>query len=173
MRRTRMLAISLAIVTTLAAAACGDTNDGDVAADEGGAAGATQEAGATAATVALADTPLGNVLVDAEGMTLYLFKQDQPGKSNCAGGCAQMWPPVTVDGEARAGDGVSATDLTTVARDDGSTQVAYHGMPLYRYAKDTKSGDTNGHGVGGVWFVVGADGKAVAKTATTTPGISY
>ena len=172
MRSARLLVLVMAMA--LLVAACGDeSDDGDIAADDASGAGGTQEAGSADATVALADTALGKVLVDAEGMTLYLFKQDQPGESNCAGGCAQLWPPVTVDGEARAGDGVAGAELTTVARGDGSSQVAYHGMPLYRYAKDMKPGDTTGQGVGGVWFVVGPDGNAVAKTATSTPGISY
>ena len=35
------------------------------------------------------------------------------------------------------------------------------GKPLYRYAPDKAAGDTNGQGTGGIWFVVGADGKLI------------
>jgi predicted lipoprotein with Yx(FWY)xxD motif len=44
---------------------------------------------------------------------------------------------------------------------DGSNQVTYAGKPLYHFAGDAKPGDTNGQGVGKVWFVVGADGELV------------
>ena len=43
--------------------------------------------------------------------------------------------------------------LTTFARKDGSMQVAYNGSPLYYYAADKAAGDTNGQGVGDVWFI--------------------
>jgi len=36
-------------------------------------------------------------------------------------------------------------------------QTAYNGYPLYYFFKDTKAGDTNGHNVKDVWFVVDKD----------------
>ncbi|HEV2713940.1 MAG TPA: hypothetical protein VGU64_01670, partial [Terriglobales bacterium] len=42
-----------------------------------------------------ADTSKGKALVDAKGMTLYVFEKDTPGKSNCNGPCATNWPPLT------------------------------------------------------------------------------
>ena len=39
--------------------------------------------------------------------------------------------------------------------------MTYAGKPLYYFAGDAKPGDTNGQGVGKVWFVVGADGELV------------
>ena len=50
--------------------------------------------------------------------------------------------------------------LTTVARADGSMQVALNGMPLYYFAKDAKAGDTNGQGLNGKWFVASPTGAA-------------
>lgn len=96
---------------------------------------------------------LGNFLVDGKGMTLYLFTNDTPGVSNCSGGCLQAWPPLLVDGDPAAGEGV-AGKLGVIVRADGSRQVTYNDMPLYYYAADSKPGDTTGQGVGGVWFVV-------------------
>jgi predicted lipoprotein with Yx(FWY)xxD motif len=108
------------------------------------------------ATVILSDTSLGKVLTNAAGMTLYLFTPDSASASTCNAGCASNWPPVT--GAAVGGDGLDATKFTTLTRDDGSTQVAYFGHPLYLYAGDAKAGDVTGQGVGGKWFAVTAAG---------------
>jgi predicted lipoprotein with Yx(FWY)xxD motif len=64
--------------------------------------------------------------------------------------------------------GLGASNLGTVARSDGTLQVTYKGMPLYRYTGDTKTGDANGQGVGGIWFVVPASATAAATTTPTT-----
>lgn len=97
---------------------------------------------------------LGTFLVDEDGMTLYLFTKDSPGVTTCFDACLQAWPPLLTNGEPRADDGVTASKLGTITRDDGSIQVTYNGLPLYYYITDVKPGDTTGQGVGGVWFVV-------------------
>lgn len=103
--------------------------------------------------VAVAETPeLGQFLTDAEGMTLYLFTKDEPGKSNCYDQCAVNWPPFMADSTTLP-EGV-AGELTVVARDDGTEQLAYNGWPLYYWINDAAPGDTTGQGVGDVWFVV-------------------
>jgi len=96
---------------------------------------------------------LGDILVDASGMSLYLYTQDAPSMSNCYGQCATAWPPLLTDTAPTGPDAVAA-GLGTTTRTDGSTQVTYNGMPLYYWAKDQKPGDTTGQNVGGVWFVV-------------------
>lgn len=111
--------------------------------------------GAGAVTIAAANSPtLGVVLTGVNGKTLYILTKDSPNASTCAGACATNWPPLTVPtgGTAAGGSGVTGT-LSTFARADGTTQVAHNGMPLYYFAGDTKAGDTNGQGSGGVWFV--------------------
>jgi predicted lipoprotein with Yx(FWY)xxD motif len=62
-----------------------------------------------------------------------------------------------------AGEGVDATLLGTITRDDGSTQVTYNGWPLYYFHEDAAPGDTNGQGVGGVWFLVSPEGEAIEQ----------
>jgi predicted lipoprotein with Yx(FWY)xxD motif len=37
----------------------------------------------------------------------------------------------------------------------------YGGWPLYYFASDSAPGDTNGQGVGDVWYVIGADGEFI------------
>ena len=119
------------------------------------------EAPAGAATVAIAVSDLGQILVDSAGRTLYLFTNDTAGESVCYDECETNWPPLTVAGEVVAGEGLDAGQFTTVARTDGSMQVKIGDWPLYYFAGDAAAGDTNGQGVGGVWFVVSPSGDAI------------
>jgi D-xylose transport system substrate-binding protein len=98
---------------------------------------------------------LGQILTDSQGMTLYTFNNDSPGKSTCYDTCAQAWPPLTVGmGEQpQAGPGVNGK-LGVTQRTGGSEQVTYNDMPLYYYKADAKPGDTNGQGLKNVWYVV-------------------
>lgn len=105
---------------------------------------------------------LGDVLVGPEGMTLYNFDRDEQGagESTCYDGCAESWPPLTVGGEPTVGDDVTA-EITTFEREDGSTQVAANGWPLYYFAPDERPGDANGQGANDVWWVLRPDGSPV------------
>jgi predicted lipoprotein with Yx(FWY)xxD motif len=111
--------------------------------------------------VAVSDNPtLGQILVDNNGMTLYIFDKDSTDKSNCASDCLKNWPALTVEDENAApppGEGVTGK-LAVITRDDGTYQVTVNGMPLYTYAKDTKAGDVMGQAAGEVWWVVSPDG---------------
>ena len=112
-------------------------------------------------TVNVATSPLGQILIDAEGRTLYLFMNDTENTSVCTGGCAQAWPPLLVTGAPTGGLGVEASKLGTTSRTDGGTQVTYNGHPLYHFASDSAPGDTKGQGVGGNWFVVSPQGEPI------------
>lgn len=95
---------------------------------------------------------IGSFLTDTKGMTLYVFKKDSPGKSACTGECVAKWPIYYQEHAAATGD-LKASDLGTIAREDGKKQTTYKGLPLYYFAGDKSSGDTNGQGVKDVWFV--------------------
>ncbi|MDX1600711.1 MAG: hypothetical protein R3191_04270 [Anaerolineales bacterium] len=123
--------------------------------------------------VAVSVTGMGEVLVNAEGMTLYAFTQDSADQSACTGGCADFWPPLTVEGEAVAGEGVNADMLATLTRADGSTQVTYNGHPLYTYSEDSAPGDVNGQGVNGAWYVVSPDGTLITGSVSNDGGYDY
>jgi predicted lipoprotein with Yx(FWY)xxD motif len=128
------------------------------------AAKATEAPASTAAatTVSLGkNDTLGSFLVDAKGMTLYLFTKDTANTSNCYDKCATAWPPLLTTDKPAAGDGVDASLLGTTKRTDGTTQVTYNGWPLYYYQKDKAPGDVTGQDVGGVWFVVSDKGEQV------------
>ncbi|RME13862.1 MAG: hypothetical protein D6802_00350 [Ardenticatenia bacterium] len=104
---------------------------------------------------------LGDFLADADGKTLYIFLNDEPGKSNCYDACAQNWPPLLTEGAPLAGDGVDAALLGTAERSDGTMQVTYNDWPLYYFVNDAAAGDTNGQGVKDVWYVISPAGEPV------------
>jgi predicted lipoprotein with Yx(FWY)xxD motif len=111
--------------------------------------------------VAMKVGKLGVIVTDTAGMTLYRFDKDtaKPSKANCEGECAATWPPVITSSSNIKVDGIDPALVGTVARADGSLQVTLAGWPLYHFAKDVKPCDTNGQGVGGVWFTLTAQGK--------------
>lgn len=109
------------------------------------------------------ETSLGTVLTDTDGMTLYLYTRDEPGKSNCYDRCAQNWPPLDASGDARG-----AGKFSVVERQDGTHQWAYDGDPLYLWVNDQNPGDVTGQGVGDVWFVIEAGDSGSASS-----GMSY
>jgi predicted lipoprotein with Yx(FWY)xxD motif len=114
-----------------------------------------------AASVKLADNPLGKVLVDSEGRTLYLFTKDTSTASNCSAACASTWPPLITSGTPALGAGLDAALFGTIVRTDGTNQVTFNGHPIYYYAKDANPGDTTGQKVGGVWFAIDAHGTPI------------
>ncbi len=94
----------------------------------------------------------GTYLVDEEGLSLYTFANDSPGKSECAAGCAEDWPPLPAELPLTQLPGVEG-NLSIIQRDDRSEQVAYNDRPLYYYSGDGAPGDTNGRGVSDVWHL--------------------
>jgi predicted lipoprotein with Yx(FWY)xxD motif len=153
---------ALLAALTVALAACGG-NDDERSGTAGTAAPTTAAQAANSTTVAVASSSLGDILVDADGRTLYAFTKDKGDQSACSGECAANWPALT--GTATAGSGAQASLLSTAVQASGDSQVTYGGRPLYYFAGDAKPGDTNGQGVGNVWFAVSADGELVKEKA--------
>jgi predicted lipoprotein with Yx(FWY)xxD motif len=153
----------------LAVAGCGGSSGGSKSAygsvapaKSGNSAAPT--ANPTAASVTLAHSKLGKILVDGSGQTLYLFQADKSTASTCSGACASVWPPAVTKGPPVAGPGVSASKLGTTKRSDGTTEITYNGHPLYTYAGDTSPGQTTGEGnpgFGAEWDVLSAAGNKV------------
>ncbi len=110
----------------------------------------------------LAQSDLGQILTDADGYTVYLFTNDEQGAgtSACEGDCIAAWPVV---GEITSPSGALDADLVgSIERSDGTIQATYNGWPLYRFANDEVIGDTNGQGVNDIWWVIDAEGNAIA-----------
>lgn len=113
------------------------------------ACAATEDRSTTVAPLETRQTALGTVLTDEAGMTLYTYKDDPLGVSECYERCARKWPPARAASVPPAG-----SDLSVLERRDGIRQYAWRGKPLYGWVKDKKPGDVTGHNVGEVWFVV-------------------
>jgi predicted lipoprotein with Yx(FWY)xxD motif len=123
--------VLIGLITTIALAAC-----------------ASMSGGAMAPYTKVSD----GMLVGSNNMTLYTFAKDAAGsgKSACNGPCAANWPPLFVDGSS-----VVSGDYSVITRDDGKKQLAFKGMPLYFWVKDTKPGDKTGDGfLNGAWHIV-------------------
>jgi predicted lipoprotein with Yx(FWY)xxD motif len=111
---------------------------------------------------------LGPVLVDGQGLTLYLYSTDrQFAPSRCYGICAVQWPPLELPaGRTRpvAGPGIQVSLLGTAPRNDGTTQITYHGWPLYLWPPDHAPGQATGQALtnaGGLWYALDPSGNPV------------
>ena len=143
------------------------------AASSGSTGGSTGGAAAGGATLKTASSPDGQILVDGSGRSLYLFQADTGSSSTCNGACAIAWPPDHTTGTPVT-NGLTASLAGTTTRADKSTQVTFHGHPLYYFEKDGKAGDVNGQGLtafGGAWYLVAPDGSAVTGMGNA-PGTS-
>jgi predicted lipoprotein with Yx(FWY)xxD motif len=167
--RTRNRSIALLagaavlLIGALIAGCGGGGND-----NQNATAAAAKSAPAKKATVNVANTSLGKVLVDSRGHTLYDFAKDTGAKSMCSGECATEWPPLHANGKPTVSGGASAALVGTIKGSDGAMQVTYHGHPLYGFSGDHKPGDANGQGLndfGGVWWAVSPAGNSVLGKA--------
>lgn len=171
--QTKPLFLSLAILTLLQLSACGGSH--------------TAEETGTPVTPAPAPTPIptpavtfpvqaaapqlstinekGAVFTTSTGLSLYFFIPDAVNSSTCNGittdaagsttdasSCAGVWPPLLA-----AEGAVASGDMTIIKRASGASQWAYKGYPLYTYINDKSQGDTNGEGLGDVWFLARED----------------
>jgi predicted lipoprotein with Yx(FWY)xxD motif len=171
MKRTSLgLALLAGLALTLAACGGGQPATPSGSGAEAPASPSPAAPAESQAAIAAASGSLGETLVDADGRTLYAFTKDRNGKSTCYGDCEATWPALKVEGAPAASDGVQASLLATTDRKDGSAQVTYKGMPLYLFSGDQQPGDTNGQGVGGVWFAVTPAGGLVGTTGGNDGG---
>lgn len=112
----------------------------------------------------VAESSLGEIVVDGEGMTVYMFDNDTQGSgtSSCEGQCATNWPAVTTEEDAPEVEGVTG-EVGTITGVDGATQVTLNGWPLYYFAGDSVPGDVAGQGVNEVWWVLSPEGERMAE----------
>jgi predicted lipoprotein with Yx(FWY)xxD motif len=166
--RSKWLAAGPLTAAVLMAAACSSSTSNS------SSPASSPTAQGTSATALKTATISGTAVVtNAGGFTLYWFAPDTATKSNCNGGCAQIWPPVK--GPATAGTGVTGK-LSTITRSDGSSQATYNGRPVYTYTADTAPGQASGNGInayGGVWHEVTVSGAVAPASSPSSGGGGY
>lgn len=118
-----------------------------------------------------ASDAFGDILVDPDGMALYVYTKDGISSPTCKGECASVWTPLFLN----AGETLNVTGLgivSTVAWQNGSQQVTYNGMPLYTYSADSP-GLVRGNGSGSVWYVVKPDMTTFPSPPAPQPTYGY
>jgi predicted lipoprotein with Yx(FWY)xxD motif len=137
------------------------------------AAGTSSTSGAPAGPVTIKTVTGrdGTYLTDLSGPALYMWLGDDPGKSNCASGCALAWLPLVTDNAPRASGGARSVNLGTITRSDGGKQVTYKGHPLYYFVVDSGPGTTKGQGSGSFgnrWWLVAPSGVAITVNGNSS-----
>ena len=170
MKRTLLL-VAVSVGAALITAACGGTGSyGSYGAPNPG--GSTPAAAGTA-TVSVANSSRGQILVDGTGRTLYLFEADKAASSSCYDACIGVWPAVVTTGPPDAGAGAKASLLGTTKRKDGTLEVVYNGHPLYYFSGDKMAGDVTGQGLssfGAGWYVLSPGGAKIDTDSSGSAG---
>jgi predicted lipoprotein with Yx(FWY)xxD motif len=165
--RVRVRFVGLLAILAVLVAGCGGATRVDPTASASSASAA-----ADAPVLTTTSGPLGTYLVDGSGRAVYLYDADPEGGSECYQACTSAWPPVP--GNATAGSGLDAKDLTSSARTDGINQAVYNEHSLYYYSKDTAAGETSGQGFvltgGGIFYLLGPDGTPIETAAAGSSG---
>lgn len=122
---------------------------------------------ATAVKISTRKVPkLGTILVNAKGLTLYMFVPDKRSKVTCVRACAKIWPPVKLPkgAKATAAGSAKASLLGSDPNPAGGRVVTYNKWPLYTYITDTAPGQAKGQALnlnGGYWYVLSPAGKVI------------
>lgn len=170
-RRWALLVLPAAAAGLATLAACGSSGTSS-SSSSGSTPAASTSAAAAAAGLKTATVGGVTVLTNAHGFTLYSFAPDTSTKSACNGACATQWPPVKAPANASA---VKAP-FAMITRTTGSTQITFHGRPLYTFVGDKAAGQANGNGLnafGGLWHEAPASGSATPAGGATSPAGGY
>jgi predicted lipoprotein with Yx(FWY)xxD motif len=136
--------------------------------------GATPSVAAHGA-LGVVQTPLGSILTDSSGKTIYRFAIDAIGVSKCTATCLKYWPIVPAPAATPATiSGVNAA-IGSLTRPDGTKQLTVAGWPVYTFTGDSGPGTTSGQGKnlsGGLWWVVSDNGAAVSSAPSASAATS-
>jgi predicted lipoprotein with Yx(FWY)xxD motif len=124
----------------------------------------------------------GPTLTLKDGDTLYRLTSDSKNKSVCTGKCATIWLPVLLASGQSTPVGVGVSHLGSFVRTNGTKQVTYEGIPLYRFTGDKKAGEVTGNvkDTWGQWWSINPKSpltppkkKSGSGGTTTTSPIAY
>ncbi len=164
-----LLKLSLpAVAASMLLAACGSSSSSNTTSSAASTqpAAQTSSSSSSAAVVKTASNPLGTILVDSQGMTLYHLSGEVNGKFICtSSACVGVWHPLIAPSSG-APSGVAS--LGTVKRPEGTVQVTYKGTPLYTFTGDHQAGETTGQGITdvGTWSAVTTGSSSAAGAST-------
>jgi predicted lipoprotein with Yx(FWY)xxD motif len=118
-------------------------------------------------------------LVNHSSRTLYVLSSEKGAKIKCSGACLSSWPPVLVKSsvtKVALGANVKGK-IGFVKRSKTTKQVTFNSYPLYTFAGDSGTLQSNGEGIvsfGGTWYLVKASSSSasltVFKKASTSTG---
>jgi predicted lipoprotein with Yx(FWY)xxD motif len=131
----------------LLAAACGSSSSGGNSTSSGsGSTTLTSAKTVAASSLQTQSTPIGTVLVDPKGRTIYMLVGDSTSHHTCTSSCEAFWPAVT----------------------QGGSQIVINGHPAYTFVNDSSAGQTHGEGTKdtwGTWWALNASGNPITSTA--------
>lgn len=117
--------------------------------------------GAGAGRLPTRTTPIGKVLVNSAGHTVYELDGDTAAHQTCTGSCESIWPPVNANG----------------------SQIIVNGHPAFTFTSDSSAGQTTGQGLHdqwGTWHALDANGNPImannmtpTSSSSTTGGGGY
>jgi predicted lipoprotein with Yx(FWY)xxD motif len=154
-----------AVVVALFVAACGNSSSsGDTTSES-----STQ--GASGAVLGVASTSLGDVLVDGQGLTVYMLTADSSKHSSCSSDCLEYWPVVAAPSSGAPSVSDISAALGVTKSTSGESMLTANGWPLYTFANDQAPGDVNGQGMqsfGGTWYVLSPAGEPIKSAPSST-----
>jgi predicted lipoprotein with Yx(FWY)xxD motif len=104
------------------------------------------------------------ILVDAQGLPLYIYKPDTATTSHVTGQLAALWPPLVAAAPSASG---ASGRLASVATANG-TQVSYNGHFLYTFVEDSP-GRVTGQGVQNFFVATPSLTGSAVSAATSSP----
>ena len=122
----------------------------------------------------------GPTLTLKDGDTVYRLTKDSTNKSVCTGKCATIWVPVLLAAGQKTPVGVGVSHLGSFTWANGTKQVTYEGIPLYRFTGDKNAGAITGNvkDTWGQWWSINPKSpltppKKKSGGTTTTSPIAY
>jgi predicted lipoprotein with Yx(FWY)xxD motif len=176
MRRPRVMIAAIAVAAAatiggIAAAASGTSSNSRAASGPSSSAapGVLGDSATVQTMSAIVQGTTETILVDAQGLPLYIYKLDTAVTSHVTGQLAALWPPLVA--AVPTDHGVSGR-LASVATTNGK-QVTYNGHFLYTFIED-RPGKVTGQGVQD-FFVATPNLTAGTSpsTSTSTPTTGY
>jgi predicted lipoprotein with Yx(FWY)xxD motif len=171
MRRiSSLFVLTAALAAVLAGCGGSSKSSSSAPASTPSPASSSTTSSSSAVTVSSANVSgLGEILVNSQGHTLYIFEPDKHARVTCVSTCAQLWPPLklTTGQKATASGGVNSALLSSLPNPEGGSVATYAGWPLYTYVSDSAAGQATGQGIetnGGLWYVIGPAGNVIKKT---------